>query len=93
MKLNVSFLFTITYINFSVQWLIVDEADKLFEEGVRSFRDQLNQIIKSCTHKNLRIGMFSATFTPVVAKWCCHNMKGLIRVTVGQRYKLQEYLK
>ncbi len=26
---------------FSVEWLIVDESDKLFEEGKRGFRDQV----------------------------------------------------
>jgi len=30
--------------------------------------------------------MFSATNTPAVSKWCRRNMKGLITVTVGQRY-------
>jgi len=68
-----------------VQWLIIDEPDKLFETGVRSFRDQLEQILQACSNKNKKIAMFSATYTPAVAKWCCHNMKGLIRVTVGQR--------
>ncbi|KAI4466495.1 rna helicase [Holotrichia oblita] len=29
--------------------------------------------------------MFSATCTPVVSKWCVHNMRGLIRITVGLR--------
>lgn len=29
--------------------------------------------------------MFSATNTHVVAKWCKHNMKGLVTVTIGQR--------
>lgn len=64
----------------------MDEADKLFETGVRSFRDQLNETLQACSCKNRRIAMFSATYTPAVAKWCVHNMKGLIRVTVGQRY-------
>lgn len=69
----------------SVQWLIIDEADKLFELGVQSFRDQLEKILTACNNKQRRIAMFSATHTPAVAKWCCHNMRGLIRVTVGQR--------
>lgn len=71
---------------FSIEWLIVDEADKLFETGVRSFREQLTQIVQACTNEKRKIAMFSATYTPAVAKWCVHNMRGLIRVTVGQRY-------
>lgn len=69
----------------NIQWLIIDEADKLFEEGKHSFREQLDEIIAACTSKNLRIAMFSATQTPVVAKWAVHNMKGLIRITVGHK--------
>ncbi|CAH0715243.1 unnamed protein product, partial [Brenthis ino] len=68
-----------------VQWLIIDEADKLFEgttEEVDTFRQQLDQIIKSCKSK---LAMFSATHTPTIAKWARHNMRGLINITVGLR--------
>ena len=68
-----------------MEWLITDEADKLFEDGSRSFRDQLETITKACTNPNLRHGMFSATNTHVVSKWCRHNLKGLATVTIGQR--------
>ena len=71
----------------SVEWLIVDEADKLFEEGIRGFREQLDEITRACVNTNLHRGMFSATNTPAVSKWCRRNMKGLITVTVGQRYE------
>ncbi|XP_020707702.1 probable ATP-dependent RNA helicase DDX52 isoform X2 [Athalia rosae] len=76
----------------NVEWLVVDEADKLFEEGVRGFRDQLNQIHKACTNENLHLAMFSATNTPSVTKWCRHNLKGLITVTVGQRNAATEHV-
>ncbi|KAJ3663059.1 hypothetical protein Zmor_007368 [Zophobas morio] len=69
----------------NIKWLIIDEADKLFETGNRGFREQLDQILLACTNKEKKIAMFSATYTPVVAKWCVHNMKGLIRITIGQR--------
>lgn len=64
----------------------MDEADKLFEEGMRGFREQLDEIMRACVNTNLRRGMFSATNTPAVSKWCRRNMKSLITVTVGQRY-------
>lgn len=70
---------------FSVEWLVIDEADKLFEEGIRGFREQLDQIIKTCTSANLRIAMFSATQTVDVGRWCKHNMKSLVNVTIGTR--------
>ncbi|XP_072397068.1 probable ATP-dependent RNA helicase DDX52 [Diabrotica undecimpunctata] len=69
----------------NVEWLVIDEADKLFESGVRGFRDQLTEILKVCDNEKRKIAMFSATYTPVVAKWCVHNMKGLVRVTIGHR--------
>ncbi|KAI4495540.1 hypothetical protein M0802_008552 [Mischocyttarus mexicanus] len=73
-------------ISFSnVQWLIVDEADKLFEDGIRGFRDQLDVISTACTNPNLHRAMFSATTTPTVTKWCRKNLKGLVTVTVGPR--------
>ncbi|XP_063974301.1 probable ATP-dependent RNA helicase DDX52 [Diachasmimorpha longicaudata] len=69
----------------NVEFLIIDEADKLFEEGTRGFRDQLEQISNACTNERLKRAMFSATNTPVVTKWCRHNLKGLINVTIGHR--------
>ncbi|XP_015171504.1 PREDICTED: probable ATP-dependent RNA helicase DDX52 [Polistes dominula] len=69
----------------NVQWLIVDEADKLFEDGMRGFRDQLEEISTACTNSNLHRAMFSATTTPTVTKWCRKNLKGLVTVTVGPR--------
>ncbi|XP_076302286.1 putative ATP-dependent RNA helicase DDX52 [Lasioglossum baleicum] len=69
----------------NVEWLIVDEVDKMFEDGTRSFRNQLEIISKSCTNEKLHKAMFSATNTPVVTKWCRHNLKGLITITIGHR--------
>ncbi|XP_072749178.1 probable ATP-dependent RNA helicase DDX52 [Anoplolepis gracilipes] len=69
----------------NVEWLIVDEADKLFEEGIRGFREQLDEITRACTNPDLRRAMFSATNTPAVSKWCRRNIKGLVTVTVGHR--------
>nr|XP_023025593.1 probable ATP-dependent RNA helicase DDX52 [Leptinotarsa decemlineata] len=45
----------------------------------------MREIMKACSGKDRKIAMFSATYKPIVAKWCVHNMKGLVRVTVGQR--------
>lgn len=70
----------------NIKWLIADEADKYFEESsTESFLEQFKLIISSCTNPNFKIAMFGATYTPSVAKWCVHNMKGLIRLTVGHR--------
>lgn len=70
-----------------VQWMVIDEADKLFEgttEEVDTFRQQLDMII-SVKPERCQLAMFSATHTPAIAKWARHNMRGLINVTVGLR--------
>ncbi|XP_058800275.1 probable ATP-dependent RNA helicase DDX52 [Phymastichus coffea] len=69
----------------NVEWLVVDEADKLFEESTRGFKEQLQEISKACTNPNIHYAMFSATNTPVLTKWCRHNLKGLVTITVGHR--------
>ncbi|PSN41807.1 hypothetical protein C0J52_07846 [Blattella germanica] len=47
----------------NVEWLIVDESDKLFEAGPKGFRDQLAEIYKACDSENVKRAMFSATYT------------------------------
>ena len=69
----------------SVQWLIVDEADKLFEAGTYGFKNQLNDIIKHCTSPDLKMAMFSATSIRPVLNWCQSNMKKLAKICVGER--------
>lgn len=68
-----------------VEWLIVDESDKLFEAGPKGFRDQLAVIYRACDSNNVKRAMFSATHTVHVARWARKNLRGLISVTVGHR--------
>lgn len=69
----------------NVEWLIVDESDKLFETGKRGFREQLAEIYKSCNNSDVKRAMYSATYTPQVASWCKKNLKNVVSVTVGHR--------
>ncbi|XP_065219051.1 probable ATP-dependent RNA helicase DDX52 isoform X2 [Planococcus citri] len=69
----------------SVEWLIIDESDKLFETGIRGFRDQLAVIYQACDSTNIKRAMFSATYTTEVAKWSRKNLKDLALVTIGHR--------
>jgi len=66
-----------------VEWLIIDEADKLFEAGVTGFRDQLATIYSSCTGPNVKRAMFSATLSPDVENWCKLNLDNMVKVRVG----------
>ncbi|XP_033734670.1 probable ATP-dependent RNA helicase DDX52 [Pecten maximus] len=77
----------------SVEWLVVDESDKLFEEGKTGFRDQLAEIYKACDGKNLRRAMFSATFAFDVEEWCKLNLDNVIQAYIGARNSATETIK
>ncbi|XP_063222801.1 probable ATP-dependent RNA helicase DDX52 isoform X2 [Bacillus rossius redtenbacheri] len=69
----------------SVEWLVVDESDKLFEAGTRGFRDQLAVVYNACSSATLKRAMFSATSTPDVARWARKNLRQLALLSVGVR--------
>lgn len=69
----------------SVEWLVVDESDKLFEDGKTGFRDQLASIFLACTSHKVRRAMFSATFAYDVEQWCRLNLDNVITVSIGAR--------
>ncbi|XP_004076440.3 probable ATP-dependent RNA helicase DDX52 [Oryzias latipes] len=68
-----------------VEWLIVDESDKLFEDGKRGFREQLATIFLSCCGAKVRRAFFSATCTTEVEQWCRLNLDNLVSVNIGHR--------
>lgn len=71
----------------SVEWLVVDESDKLFEDGKTGFREQLATIFLACTSPRVRRALFSATFTTEVEQWCKLNLDNLVSVNIGPRYE------
>ncbi|KAL7844573.1 hypothetical protein SRHO_G00231120 [Serrasalmus rhombeus] len=74
----------------SVEWLVVDESDKLFEDGKTGFRDQLATIFLACSSPKIRRAFFSATFTTEVEKWCKLNLDSLVCVNIGPRNSAAE---
>ncbi|XP_014378174.2 probable ATP-dependent RNA helicase DDX52 isoform X1 [Alligator sinensis] len=73
-----------------VEWLVVDESDKLFEDGKSGFRDQLASIFLACTSHIIKRAMFSATFAHDVEQWCKLNLDNVILVSVGARNSAAE---
>lgn len=69
----------------SVEWLVVDESDKLFEAGQQGFRDQLAEIYAACCGSKLRRALFSATAACSLEEWCQLNLDALLTVYVGAR--------
>ncbi|XP_036444716.1 probable ATP-dependent RNA helicase DDX52 [Colossoma macropomum] len=74
----------------SVEWLVVDESDKLFEDGKSGFRDQLATIFLACSSPKICRAFFSATFTTEVEKWCKLNLDNLVCVNIGPRNSAAE---
>lgn len=66
-----------------IEWFVLDEADRLMEEGKNNFKEQLDDIYSACTRIQKRVAFFSATYTVPVAKWALRNLKNLVRVTIG----------
>ncbi|KAJ8267191.1 hypothetical protein GJAV_G00139570 [Gymnothorax javanicus] len=69
----------------SVEWLVVDESDKLFEDGKKGFREQLATIFLACSSPHVRRALFSATFALDVEQWCRLNLDNLVCINIGQR--------
>ncbi|KAM4619905.1 putative ATP-dependent RNA helicase DDX52 isoform 2-T2 [Polymixia lowei] len=69
----------------SVEWLVVDESDKLFEDGKTGFREQLATVFLACSGPRVRRAFFSATCTPDVEQWCRLNLDSLVSVNIGHR--------
>ncbi|XP_042910700.1 probable ATP-dependent RNA helicase DDX52 [Parasteatoda tepidariorum] len=76
-----------------VQWLVVDECDKLFETGEKGFRDQLATIYNACDSAELKRAMYSATFSHEVEEWCKLNLDSLVCVAVGSKNTAVETIK
>lgn len=77
----------------NVEWLIVDESDRLFEAGERGFRDQLATIYNACTSPKIHRALFSATFAHEVEQWCKLNLNTVAMVSVGIRNTASENVK
>ncbi|XP_040005541.1 probable ATP-dependent RNA helicase DDX52 [Xiphias gladius] len=69
----------------SVEWLVVDESDKLFEDGRTGFREQLATVFLACSGSKVRRAFFSATCTLDVEQWCRLNLDNLVSVNIGHR--------
>lgn len=74
----------------NVEWLVVDESDKLFEAGHQGFRDQLGAIYRACDSQQIRRAFFSATFAYDVEEWCKLNLDNVVMLTVGQKNSATE---
>ena len=68
---------------YSVEWLVLDEADKLFEDGYSGFKDQVAQIYRSCDHPDVKHALFSATLASGVEEFCRAFLDNPVRIIIG----------
>jgi len=65
-----------------VLYLVLDEADKLFEMG---FVEQIDAVVAACDNENITRALFSATLPEKVEELARSVMARPIRLTVGER--------
>ena len=66
----------------SVQYLFLDEADRLLEEG---FLEQVDEVMAACKHPRLYQAVFSATINSGVESLCKSFMADTVRVVIGSK--------
>ena len=66
----------------ALKCLVMDEADKLFEEG---FLQQIDEIIAACNGPDVQRGMFSATMPEGIEEMVQSILRDPVRVQIGQR--------
>lgn len=74
----------------SVRHLILDEADRLLEQG---FLEQTDSILAACTHSSLRKALFSATLPASIEELSKTFMLDEVRVLVGAKDAAVESVK
>lgn len=74
----------------NVRHLVLDEADRLLEEG---FLEQTDSILAACTHPHLRKALFSATLPAGVEEMARTFMVDECRVIVGTKDSATETIR
>ncbi|KAI8887274.1 P-loop containing nucleoside triphosphate hydrolase protein [Backusella circina FSU 941] len=74
----------------AVRHLVLDEADKLLEQG---FLDQTDEIFAACSSTNIQKSLFSATFSSTVESLANSVMKDPIRIVVGGKNAATDTIK
>lgn len=66
----------------SVEHLVLDESDKLFELG---FVEQIDAVVNACTNPLILRSLFSATLPDSVEELACSIMHDPVRIVVGEK--------
>jgi ATP-dependent RNA helicase DDX52/ROK1 len=66
-----------------VEYLVLDESDKLFELG---FVEQIDLVVKACSSPSIVRSLFSATLPETVEELARSIMHDAVRVIIGRKY-------
>ncbi|KAG1331741.1 DEAD-box ATP-dependent RNA helicase 57 [Cocos nucifera] len=73
-----------------VEYLVLDESDKLFELG---FVEQIDSVVKACANPSIIRSLFSATLPDTVEELARSIMHDAVRVIVGRKNSASELIK
>ncbi|KAJ0087767.1 hypothetical protein Patl1_32053 [Pistacia atlantica] len=74
-----------------VEYLVLDEADKLFEVG--DLLKQIDPVVKACSNPSIIRSLFSATLPDFVEELARSIMHDAVRVIVGRKNTASESIK
>lgn len=73
-----------------VEYLVLDESDKLFELG---FVKQIDYVVKACSNPSIIRSLFSATLPDYVEELARTIMHDAVRIIVGRKNSASELIK
>ncbi|KAJ1697655.1 hypothetical protein LUZ63_006167 [Rhynchospora breviuscula] len=73
-----------------VEYLVLDESDKLFELG---FVEQIDSVVKACSNPSIIRSLFSATLPDTVEELARSIMHDAVRVIVGKKNSASQLIK
>lgn len=73
-----------------VEYLVLDESDKLFELG---FVEQIDAVVNACTNPQILRSLFSATLPDAVEELARSIMHDAVRIVVGEKNSASQTIK
>lgn len=74
----------------TVEYLVLDESDKLFELG---FVEQIDSVVNACTNPRILRSLFSATLPDAVEELARSIMHDAVRIVVGEKNSASQLVK
>lgn len=75
-------LFIFISVEYRVEYLVLDESDKLFEQ---SLLKQIDCVVKACSNPSIIRSLFSATLPDSVEELARSIMHDAVRVIIGRK--------